>query len=274
MILGDNNLGIEDVVDIARNGIQIVLSDIVRANLGKTRDLIEAEWMNDDAPLIYSFNTGVGAFKNTRVALKDIKEFQTKIIYAHATGVGEALPLDVTRAVMLLRLNAFCSDHSGVSLAVVDRLIEFLNKGLTPIIPAKGSVGASGDLAPLAHMAGAMCGFPEAEIVYKGGRMSARSALEQAGCSNELALQSKDASALINGSTVSLALAVLALADAENIAEHADIGLALSLEAMRCEKDAFHPALHAARPHKGQGQVARNVLALIGDSQRMTPEAR
>jgi histidine ammonia-lyase len=274
MILDGNNLKIQDVIDITRSETKVTLSDKVRDKLTKTRELIAAEWMCDDASLIYAFNTGVGAFKNTRIALTDMQAFQTKIIYAHATGVGEALPVDAARAVMLLRLNAFCSDHSGVSLAVVDRLLEFLNKGLTPVIPAKGSVGASGDLAPLAHMAGALCGFKEAEIIYEGTRMPALAALKLAGLGADLDLQSKDASALINGSTVSLAVAVLALADAENIAEHADIGLALSLEAMRCEKDAFHPALHAARPHPGQALVARNIMALIGDSKRMTPEAR
>ncbi len=274
MILDDGNLSIEAVVDIARHGTQVEVSESVRAKLAKTRKLIEARWMDDDAPLIYSFNTGVGAFKNTRVALKDIKQFQNKIILAHATGVGDALPEDASRAVMLLRLNAFCSDYSGVSLAVVDRLLAFLNQGLTPVIPAKGSVGASGDLAPLAHMAGALCGFAAAEIVYGGKRMSARAALDLAGLDTGLDLQSKDASALINGSTVSLAVAVLAFWDAQNIARHADIGLALSLEAMRCEKDAFHPALHGARPHPGQALVARNVAALTEDSQRMTPAAR
>ncbi len=274
MILGDNDLTMKQVIDIARNGVKVSLSQFVREALAKTRALIAEKWMKEDAPLIYSFNTGVGAFKNTRVALKDIPEFQTNTIYAHATGLGELLPTDVTRAVMLLRLNAFCSDHSGVSLPVADRLLEFLNKGLTPVIPAKGSVGASGDLAPLAHMAGAMCGYEEAEIIYQGTRMPARVALKKAGLDPDLDLLAKDASALINGSTVSLALAVLALWDAQHIAKHADIGLSLSLEAMRCETDAFIPAIHAARPHEGQMLVARNVVALTAGSKRMTPQAR
>lgn len=274
MIIGDISLSMEQVIEVARNNAPVELSSEARKRLNNTRALIEGSWMDDDAPLIYAFNTGVGALKNMRIARKDIKQFQTNTILAHATGLGDPLSVDVVRTVMLLRLNAFVSDHSGVSLPVAERILEFLNSGLTPVIPAKGSVGASGDLAPLAHMAGAMCGFEEAEIIYQGRRMPAQEALNEAGISPTLDLQSKDASALINGSTVSLAVAVLALWDAELITKHADIALALSLEAMRCEKDAFIPELHAARPHPGQQLVARNVMALVGASNRMSRSAR
>lgn len=274
MILDGRAVTLEQVVAVARDKEKVALSEGVRASLAETRSLIEGAWMTDEAPLIYSFNTGVGAFKDRRIAVEDIRRFQTNLILAHATGVGEALSVEQTRAVMFLRLNAFCSDHSGVTLAVAERLVDFLNEGLSPVIPAQGSVGASGDLAPLAHMAGALCGFEEAEVIYDGRRMTARDGLERAGLSPDLEMQSKDASALINGSTVSLAVAALALAEAEQIARHADIGLALSLEAMRCESDAFIEPLHNARPHPGQQLVARNVAALTAGSRRMTEAAR
>ncbi len=274
MILDGNAVTLEQVVAVAKNEEKVELAGCVSARFAETRALIDGSWMTDDAPLIYSFNTGVGAFKDRRIAVEDIKQFQTNLILAHATGLGEPLSIAQTRAVMFLRLNAFCSDHSGVTLPVAQRLIDFLNKGLSPIIPAQGSVGASGDLAPLAHMTGALCGFEEAEVIFQGRRMPAREGLEAAGLSPELDMQSKDASALINGSTVSLAVAVLALSDAEDIARNADIGLALSLEAMRCEADAFIAPLHAARPHPGQQLVARNVSALIAGSKRMSAEAR
>ena len=274
MLLDGSAVGLEEVIAVARDGEEVELSGSVRARLTETRTLIDGSWMTDEAPLIYSFNTGVGAFKDRRIAVEDIKQFQTSLILAHATGLGEPLPIAQTRAVMFLRLNAFCSDHSGVTLPVAQRLIDFLNKGLSPIIPAQGSVGASGDLAPLAHMAGALCGFEEAELIFEGRRMPAREGLEKAGLSPELDMQSKDASALINGSTVSLAVAAIALSDAEQIARHADIGLSLSLEAMRCESDAFIAPLHAARPHPGQQMVARNVAALTRGSKRMSPDAR
>ena len=274
VVLGENNLSLEEVIAVARHGAEVEVSEIVRNKLQKTRQLIEENWMEPDSPLIYSFNTGVGVFKDRRISIEDIPEFQTNLILAHATGIGEPMSTEASRAVMLLRLNAFTLDASGVSLNVVDRILEFLNKGLTPVIPVKGSVGASGDLAPLAHMSGALCGFEEAEIFYEGQRLPAQEAIKKAGVADGLEMLSKDASALINGSTVSLALATLAAWDANNIARHADVGLALSLEAMRGEKDAFVEALHEARPHPGQKKVAANLRQLIGSSNRMTEAAR
>jgi histidine ammonia-lyase len=194
------------------------------------RDYIDANFMHDDAPLMYSFNTGVGLFKDQRVMMADMAEYQMKTVFAHAAGIGEPFSQDVTRATMLLRANAFASNFSGPRVAVVDRLLDCLNAGLHPVIPQKGSVGASGDLAPLAHMSGAICGFPESEIVYEGRRMPAREALRKAGLEEDFPLAAKDASALINGSTVSLALGVLALEDARRILKHADIAMTLSLE--------------------------------------------
>ena len=156
------------------------LAPKARAAIAATRAYIEQNFMRDDAPLMYSFNTGVGLFKDQRVLMAEMAEYQRKTVYAHATGVGEPLPEDVTRATMLLRANAFASNYSGPRVELVERLLDCLNKGLHPVIPSQGSVGASGDLAPLAHMAAAVCGFEEAEMVYKGRRMPAREALRSA----------------------------------------------------------------------------------------------
>jgi histidine ammonia-lyase len=269
----------DGVVRVARPGSngrfeKAALDPAARERIAATRDYIDANWMNDDAPLMYAFNTGVGLFKDQRVLMADMVAYQTKSIYAHATGVGEPLPEDAVRAIMLLRANAFASNYSGPRVELVERLVAFLNAGLHPVIPAKGSVGASGDLAPLAHMAGAVCGLEEAEIVWKGKRMKAREAIAKAGLSPDFDLGAKDASALINGSTVSLAIGVLAMHDARRILKTANISLALSLEAMRCELAAFDPRVHAARPHPGQAATARNVLRLIGDSRRCSEDAR
>ncbi len=274
LILSNADLSLSDVVDVARGNRQVALDPALLIRLQKTRDHIAATWMTDTSPLVYSLNTGVGAFKDQRVNPADIEQYQRNMIISHATGIGASFPEDVVRAILLLRLNAFTADVSGISPLVAERFVDFLNAGLTPVIPAKGSVGASGDLAPLAHMAGALCGYDEAEIFYQGERLPARDALAKAGFNHDLKLEAKDASALLNGSTVSLAIAALAIVDAENIVRHADIGLALSLEAMRGEKDAFDPILHATRPHKGQALVARNVLAVVGGSNRMTQAAR
>ena len=238
------------------------------------RAYIDRNFMRDDAPFMYSFNTGVGLFKDQRVLMSDMAEYQRRSVYAHATGIGEPLAEDITRATMLLRANAFASNYSGPRVELVDRLLECLNKGLHPVIPAKGSVGASGDLAPLAHMSGAICGFAEAEMMYRGKRMPARAALKRAGLSEDFELGAKDASALINGSTVSLAIGVLALEDAKRLRKHADIALCLSLEAMRGELAAFDPRVHKARPHPGQALVARNILRIAGDSRRCSADAR
>ncbi|WP_315834496.1 aromatic amino acid ammonia-lyase [Bradyrhizobium prioriisuperbiae] len=250
------------------------LDEAARARIATARTYIDANFMHDDAPLMYSFNTGVGLFKDQRVLMSEMAEYQMKTVYAHATGIGEPFGEDVTRATMLLRANAFASNYSGPRVAVVDRLLECLNAGLHPVIPQKGSVGASGDLAPLAHLAAAICGFPEAQMVYRGRRMPARAALSEAGLAPDFPLSAKDASALINGSTVSLALAVLALEDAKRILKHADIAMTLSLECMRGELAAFDPRVHAARPHAGQAATARNILRIAQGSQRCSEAAR
>ena len=253
---------------------EAVLGAEARTALEGARDYIDGHFMHDDAPLMYSFNTGVGLFKDQRVRMDEMQDYQRLTVYAHATGIGEPFDAEAVRATMLLRANAFASNYSGPRVAVVDRLLACLNAGIVPIIPQKGSVGASGDLAPLAHLAGAICGFTEAEAVYEGRRMPARAALEAAGLPADFPLEAKDASALINGSTVSLAVGVLALEDAKRVLKHAEIALALTLECLRAEKAAFDPRVHRARPHKGQAATARNVLRLLGDSRRCTEAAR
>lgn len=279
LILDGASLTGADVVRVARrdaNGAyaRVSLDAGARARIEATRAWLDDNFMHDDAPLMYSFNTGVGLFKDQRVLMKDMIAYQTKSVYAHATGVGEPFPEEVARATMLLRANAFASNYSGPRVAVIDRLLDCLNAGLAPVIPQKGSVGASGDLAPLAHMSGAVCGFEEAEMFWRGRRMAAREALAEAGLSPTFDLSAKDASCLINGSTVSLALAALAVEDAKNLLKQADIALVMSLECQRAERAAFEARVHAARPHPGQAASARNVARMIADSQRCSEPAR
>jgi histidine ammonia-lyase len=264
----------KDVVRAARGGAKAKLAPKSRAELVKARHYIEQNWLHDEAPLMYAFNTGVGLFKDRRILIKDMVKYQELVIKAHATGIGAPFDEDVVRATMLLRANAFASNFSGPDITVVDRLLDFLNKGLLPVIPQKGSVGASGDLAPLAYLAGAIASFPEAMVNYKGKIMPAPQAIAKAGLPVDFTLGAKDASALINGSTVSLALGVLAAHDARRIMKAADIALCLSLEAMRGELIAFQPPIHIARPHKGQQKTARNVIRISGDSQRCSEAAR
>ena len=266
----------QQVVAVARDGAaQITLAETARNALIESRAFIEANWMHDDAPMMYSFNTGVGLLKDTRVRVQDNPLFQTQLIRAHAAGIGEPFSEEVSRATMLMRANAFASNFSAPRVEVVDRLLAFINAGIHPVMPQKGSVGASGDLAPLAYLAAAIAGFPEAEVFYQGQRMPAPQAIRAADIGAvDFVLEAKDASALINGCTVSLAVAVLAAHDARNLLLDACIGLGLTLEAMRAEMSAFDPRIHEARPHPGQIRTAAIVRRLLAGSTRTTHAAR
>lgn len=279
VVLDGKSLSIADVVRAVRpdsggSWVEVSLAPAAREKLERTRAYIEHHWMGDDAPPMYAFNTGVGALKDVRIPSTDFELFQEKMILAHATGIGPEFSEDTTRATLLLRANALASNYSGLSVPVLERLIEFLNHGLHPVMPEKGSVGASGDLAPLAHLAGALCGYPQASIIYKGERLEAPEALKRAGLAPGLELGAKDASALLNGSTVSLALATLATDRAQRLLKHADIALALSLEAMRGEQAAFDPRLAAARPHPGQIRTANNMRKILAGTERMSDASR
>ncbi|RFP11064.1 aromatic amino acid lyase [Duganella sp. BJB488] len=270
------NLTAAQVVAVARDhAIEVNLAASSRAALKESRDYIESTWMHDEAPMMYSFNTGVGMLKDTRVKVQDIVLFQTQLIKAHACGMGEPFSEEVSRATMLLRANAFASNYSAPRVEVVDRLLGFVNAGIHPIMPQKGSVGASGDLAPLAYLAAAIAGFEEAEVMYKGQRMSAPDAIRASNVGPVVfELKAKDASALINGCTVSLAVALLAAADARNMLSDACLSLGLTLEAMRAEMSAFDPRIHEARPHAGQIKTAAIIRDLLDGSTRTTHEAR
>jgi histidine ammonia-lyase len=266
----------EQVIAAARDtATKVELAASSRAALKESRDYIEATWMHDEAPMMYSFNTGVGLLKDTRIKVENIELFQTQLIMAHSAGMGEPFSEEVSRATMLLRANAFASNYSAPRVEVVDRLLAFLNAGIHPIMPQKGSVGASGDLAPLSYLAAAVAGFEQAEVMYQGKRMSAPEAIKLANIGPvKFELKAKDASALINGCTVSLAVAVLAARDARDLLSDACLSLGLTLEAMRAEMSAFDPRIHQARPHVGQIKTAEIIRNLLEGSTRTTHAAR
>jgi histidine ammonia-lyase len=268
------SLSAASVVAVARHLEPVSLETGCRQALSQTRQFIDTNWMTDSAPMMYSFNTGVGALKSLRITPDLIPTFQRNLILAHSGGTGEAMPIETVRAMMLLRANAFASDYSGVRTEVVDRLIAMLNFNITPVVASKGSVGASGDLAPLAIMSAAMMGMPEVPVIFKGKQMPAPQAFAECGLEPSMVFLAKDASALINGSTASLAYAVLASYDARALLDTATISLALSLEALRGELSCFEDRVQAARPHVGQRKVAAALMKLIGGSQRCTEPAR
>lgn len=276
LLIDGFTLSAQQVLAVARDAsIKVGLAASSRAALKESRDYIEANWMHDEAPMMYSFNTGVGLLKDTRISVDHIELFQTQMIRAHAAGMGEPFSEEVSRATMLLRANAFASNYSAPRVEVVDRLLDFVNAGIHPVMPQKGSVGASGDLAPLAYLAAAIAGFDEAEVIYRGRRMSAPQAIAEAGLAPvRFDLKAKDASALINGCTVSLAVAVLAADDARNLLSDACLSLGLTLEAMRAEMAGFDERIHKARPHPGQIKTAAIVRKLLAGSTRASHEAR
>lgn len=252
----------------------VAIAEEARALTNEVRAYLEAHWLTDEAPAMYGINTGLGRLRDVRIEAADLERYQSYIINSHSAGTGEPLTEEESRATIICRVNALVKGYSGLRLACLDRLLEMLNKNVHPIIPRQGSVGASGDLAPLAHLVGVLVGHERAEAVYKGKRMPAREAFRAAGMEPVFALKPKDVIAMINGSTISLACAVLALEDAKSIATAADIALALTLEAMRGELAAFDPRIHAARNSENQLQVAENIRTIVAGSARMTEEAR
>ena len=257
----NGHLGISDVVDVARSGRHVKLSGDAMARIIKARKLIEK--FVAERRVVYGVTTGFGKFANVAISSEDTKLLQRNLIISHATGVGEPLPLDQARAVLLLRANALARGHSGARPELIITLLEMLNKDVVPVIPCKGSLGASGDLAPLAHMALTIIG--EGEAFYKGKRMPSMLAMEKAGI-KPLELMEKEGLALINGTPVMTAIAALALYDAQILMKTADIAAAMTLEAMNGIGSAFDLRVSHTRPHLGQAVVAENILKITKGS--------
>ena len=256
-----NSLTIADIVNVARRDTPVAL-DRSAEQLVRAAAKLVAEVADGDAP-VYGINTGFGDLSQKRIARGDLVKLQYNLLRSHAAGVGDPLPEDVTRAVLLLRANTLASGRSGVRAETIDQLLDLLNRGVHPVIPMHGSVGASGDLAPLAHAALVLIG--EGEAVFDGKRMPGADALKRADL-KPLELAPKEALALINGTQVMCAIGCLALHDAEVLCTSADIIGALSSEALRATDAAWDEALHRERPHPGQLAVAANLRRLVHGS--------
>lgn len=277
VVLNGADLTIEETVSVALGepgSPRVELCGTSRSSIVTMREYIDEHWLSEQAPPVYGINTGLGRLMDVRVGHEDLLAFQELIIEAHSGGFGPAFDESETRAIMLLRVNALAKGHSGMRVEVLDRLIDMLNLGVHPVIPSQGSVGASGDLAPLAHMVAAMIGHEEAEAVYAGETLPAREALRRAGLPEAFVLEPGDAVALINGSTVSLGSAVLSLVRAEALARIADCALSMSVEAVRGQLGAFDERIQELRPYAGQIASARAIRALLAGSERTTSRAR
>ena len=275
VILNGADLTIEDVVNVSRNGYQVEIDKECRAHIIRVRLYMEDNWMREDAPAVYGFNTGLGKLKDFKVSIEESDLHQYRTVLSHCGGVGDPAPEDVVRATMVVRLNAFCQGVSGLRIEAVDRLLAMLNRGVHPVVPWQGSVGACGDLAPMAHICSVLIGLEPAEAFYQGERLPARQALERAGISPiEFQLKAKDCLALMNGTTMFAGMAALNYYDAEKLLKTAEIATALTLEAIRGETRAFDARIHKVRRQLGQMKAAENVRRLVDGSQRVTEDAR
>ncbi|MEK3687456.1 histidine ammonia-lyase [Paenibacillus sp. FSL R10-2736] len=264
MIRG-NTLTIEEVVKVARYYRMVDLSEESCRKVDRTRQYVEKLLL--EKKVVYGLTTGFGKFSDTYISPEDTKQLQLNLIRSHCCGIGEPFPEEVVRAILLLRINALSLGYSGIRLEVIRLMVEMLNRGVVPVIPEKGSLGASGDLAPLSHMVLVLIG--EGEAYYQSIRMPGAQALAKAGLA-PIVLAAKEGLALINGTQVMTAVGTLACRDALNLANWADCTAALSCEALRAVRDAFDPATHAVRPHQGQRQAADNIRNLTAGSKLMT----
>jgi histidine ammonia-lyase len=264
LIITGDKLTCDDVVRVARGGCRVEMDAETRDRIARCREWVEGKARAGE--VIYGVTTGFGSLADVAVRPDQAAELSLNLIRSHAVGVGAPLAGEAVRAAMLIRANTLAKGLSGVRVQVVETLLEMLNKGVHPLIPEKGSVGASGDLAPLSHMALVLVG--EGEATLRGKRMAGGEALRQAGIA-PLTLGPKEGLALSNGTTVTAAMAVSCVLQAKNLLRNAQIALAMSLEALQAAPEAFNPLVHAARNHAGQQKAAENVRALTEGSQLM-----
>ncbi len=262
VVLRGSDLTIEETVRVATGRGKVVIHPDAVTAVEKSRSYVER--ILDDGKPHYGINTGFGAFESVRIPAGDLKSLQVNLIRSHSAGVGDPLPAGVVRAIMVLRANALCRGHSGVRLSVIQTLMDMLNRKVHPMVPSRGSVGASGDLAPLAHIALGMIG--EGKCRYNGETIDSAEALHKAGI-QPVCLAEKEGLALINGTQFMAGIGCIGVEQARNLLKIADCCGAASIEALMGTDTPFLAILHEARPHRGQQDTAQNMRALLGGSE-------
>ena len=265
VMIGMEKMTLEALVSIARHGAKVQLTEASVQRINEARQLIE-QWVIEEKS-IYGVTTGFGALSDVAISKKDTRQLQQNILMSHSAGTGDMLDEETVRAVMALRIKDFALGHSGIRLETVQHLITILNKGVYPVVPEKGSVGASGDLIPLAHLSLVIIGLGEA--YYQGQRMSGAKALNHCGIT-PLRLEAAEGLALINGTQVMSAIGGLAVYDAVNLAKLTDIASAMSLEVLMGSRMEFDPRIHKVRPHPGQTAAADNMYRITQNSDIVT----
>jgi histidine ammonia-lyase len=262
MELNGQRLSLAEVSAVARGTEQVSLAAAARERVEASRQVIEQ--IIAENRTVYGVNTGFGKLSDVRIEPSQIRALQLNLVRSHSCGLGNPLSIEEARAMVLLRANVLALGYSGCRPVVVETLIEMLNRGVTPVIPEKGSVGASGDLAPLAHLA--LTSIGEGEAFFENQRLPGTDALARAGIA-PLQLEAKEGIALLNGTQAMAAVGGLALFRAERLARLADVAGAMSLEALKGTPVAFDERIHSARPHAGQTAVAEHLRELLQDSQ-------
>jgi histidine ammonia-lyase len=261
--INGNDLTLEGVREVALERRPVLLAPDAREAVNRARAVVDTLVANNQVS--YAITTGVGKLSDVRIAGEQIRELQVNLIRSHAVGVGEPLAIPEIRAMMLLRANSLAKGNSGVRASTIDTLCEMLNRGVTPVVPSQGSVGASGDLAPLAHLALAAIGEGEC-FDEKGGRITSAEALKRAQI-KPLVLAAKEAVSLINGTQAMLAVGTLTLLAAETLVDSADVIGAMSCDALKGTNVAFDERIQRARPHAGQIKTAANLRRLLEESE-------
>jgi histidine ammonia-lyase len=262
LILDGQPLTLAEVESVAMTGRAVGLAQAALDRMAASRGLIES--ILAEGETVYGVNTGFGKLADVSIAPEHLAQLQTNLVRSHAGGLGVPLSVGESRAMVLLRANVLAKGLSGCRVALVERLVALLNAGIAPVIPEKGSVGASGDLAPLAHLALVVIG--EGEAFYQGERLAGGEALRRAGL-EAMALEAKEGLALLNGTQAMTAVGGLAVARAERVVRLADLAGAMSLEALMGTPTAFDPRIHEARPHAGQMAAAKHLMELLEGSE-------
>ena len=261
LILTGADLTIDGVEAVARGGATAVLDNDARARMQEARDVIAS--LVAQGAVVYGVTTGFGDLASVSIPAADVAQLQENLLMSHAAGVGPAFPREIVRAMLLLRANTLALGHSGCRPLLVDRLLDFLRLGIHPVVPEQGSLGASGDLAPLAHLALPLIGRGQAE--FRGSVVPGLIALREAGL-EPLVLEAKEGLALLNGTQMMSAIGALLLADADRLVRTASVAAAISVEALLGTDVAFAAAYQLARPHPGQVAVAAQLRHLLRDS--------
>ena len=262
LLLAGQPLTLEEVGEVALGNHLVAIDPAALPRIRQSRDVVDA--LLASGGTAYGINTGFGKLSDVRIEPGDVQDLQRNLVRSHACGLGEPLPENEVRAMLLLRANVLAKGCSGVRPDLIEALITLLNHRIHPLIPARGSVGASGDLAPLAHLALALIG--EGMVIHEGRRVPAALALLRAGLA-PITLEAKEGLALLNGTQAITAVGTLAVARALRVVELADLAGAMTLEALKGTPTPFDARIHAVRPHPGQIATAAHLCALLADSE-------